>query len=117
LDPQDASSRMELAHVWIQRGEFGPAEEQIDVVLATAQDPCLIAQALRKRGFIEFERGELSQAYSTYTKSLDYEPGSELARRELGLLYETMKSQGLAELPSPEYIPPRGPQLTTQCTL
>ncbi len=108
---------MELAHIWIQRREFGPTEEQIEFVLANSQDPCEIAGALRKRGFIEFERGELSQAYATYTQSLDHEPGSELARRELGLLYETMEAQGFEELPPPEYVPPPSQQLTTQCTL
>ncbi len=117
LDPYNNSVRMELAHVWIQRSEFGPAEEQIEFVLATSQDPCMIAQALRKRGYIEFERGELSQAYATYAQSLDHEPGSELARSELGLLYQTMEAQRFEELPPPEYVPPPGEQLTTQCTL
>jgi hypothetical protein len=117
LDSYNASIRMELAHIRIQRREFGPAEEQIEFVLANSQDPCEIARALRKRGFIEFERGELSQAYATYTQSLDHEPGSELARRELGLLYETMEALGFEELPPPEYIPPPSQQLTTQCAL
>jgi tetratricopeptide (TPR) repeat protein len=117
LDPNNAMIRMELAHVWIQRSDFAPAEEQIEFVLATSQDPCVIAQALRKRGFIELERGELSQAYTTYTESLDHEPGSELARRELALLYQAMESQGFEELPPLEYIPPPSTQLTTQCTL
>jgi hypothetical protein len=117
LDLSNPSARMELAHVWIQRGKFGPAEEQIEAVLATTQDPCVIAQALRKRGFIQFERGELTNAYATYTKSLDHEPGSQLARSELGALYQTMESQGFTDLPPPEYVPPPTGQLTTQCTL
>ncbi len=117
LDPYNNRVRMELAHVWIQRSEFEPAEEQIEFVLATSQDPCMIAQALRKRGYIEFERGELSKSYATYTQSLDHEPGSELARSELSILYQTMEAQGFEELPPPEYAPPPGQQLTTQCTL
>jgi hypothetical protein len=117
LDPYNASVRMELAHVWIQKSQFEPAEKQIEFVLATSEDPCIIAQALRKRGYIEFERGELSKAYATYTQSLDHEPGSELARSELGLLYQTMEAQGFENLPPPEYVPPPGQQLTTQCTL
>jgi hypothetical protein len=117
LDPNNVSIRMELAHVWIQRREFTPAEEQIAFVLATSRDPCEIAQALRKRGYIEFERGQLIEAYATYTQSLDHEPGSELARRELGLLYATMEAQGFEELPPPEYVPPPSEQLTTRCTL
>ncbi len=117
LDPFNASVRLELAHVLIQKRKFEPAEEQIEIVLANSQDPCMIARALRKRGFIEFERGELIQAYTTYTESLDHEPGSELARSELSLIYQTMEAQGFEDLPPPEYVPPPSEQMTTQCTL
>jgi len=117
LDPYNTSVRMELAHVWIQRRKFEPAEEQIEFVLANSQDPCMIARALRARGFIEFERGDLIQAYTTYAESLDHEPGSELARSELSLIYQTMEARGFEDLPPPEYLPPPSQQMTTQCTL
>jgi tetratricopeptide (TPR) repeat protein len=117
LISSDSSARLELAYVRTQLGEFESAEEQIEFVLTNSQDPCAIARALRSRGFIQFERGALIDAYATYTKSLDYEPGSQLARSELRAIYQTMESQGFTELPSPEYVPPPTQQLTTRCTL
>jgi tetratricopeptide (TPR) repeat protein len=117
LDFRDTSARMELAYVRVHMGDFEPAEEQITFVLANTQEPCAIARALRMRGFIQFERGALTEAYATYTESLDYEPGSQLARSELSTIYQTMESQGFAEQPPPEYAPPPTQQFTTQCTL
>jgi tetratricopeptide (TPR) repeat protein len=117
LDSRSTSTRMELALVSTKMGEFDPAEEQIEFVLIKTEDPCVIARALRLRGYIEIERGDLTDAYVSYTKSLDYEPGSQLARNELSVIYHTMESQGFKNLPPSEYVPPpKGQLLFTRCT-
>ena len=117
LAPDNHSIRLELVHVAISTRDFGGAEEQIDVVLANTQDPCLVAQALRKRGYIQFERGELAEAHATYTESLNHEPGSEVAKNELMSIHQMMQARGYADLPPPFFIAPPSNQLTTQCTL
>lgn len=117
LDLHDTGARMEWAYASIQMGKFEPAEDQIEFVLSKTEDPCTIARALRLRGYMQIERGALMDAHATYTKSLDYEPGSQLARSELSVIYHTMESQGFTELPPEEYVPPPTQTITTVCTL
>jgi hypothetical protein len=118
LDSRNTTFRMELAFVSVHMGEFEFAEEQIEFVHMNTEDPCTIARALRLQGYIEIERGDLTDAYESYTKSLDYEPGNQLARNELSVIYHTMESQGFENLPPSEYVPPPGGQLlTTMCGL
>lgn len=117
LAPHNYSVRLELVHVSILTREFGAADEQIEFVLANTQDPCLVAQALRKRGFIQFERGELAEAYATYTESLNHEPASQVAQNEIRSIQQIMEVDGFTNLPPPFFVAPPSNQLTTQCTI
>jgi len=111
LAPYEPTSRLELAHVFVQRREFERADAEIDAALGSTEDRCTLGRAHRKRGFIRFEQGRLSDARAEYLRSLDYDPKSELARSELELLDREITRSG-GEVPAPYQPPPSQTQLT-----
>jgi len=117
LFPLSAQARSELAHLYIQQRKFYLAMAEVEAVLAMTDDPCDVARSLRKIGFIQFEQGKLRDAHATYSKSLEYEPGSQVALSELRVLRKEMISAGWTNLPPEVYTPPTNRQLTTTCTL
>jgi tetratricopeptide (TPR) repeat protein len=117
LDPLSPGSRLELAHVMVRDRRFDDADRQIDGVLATNQDRCVLGRAYRQRGYILVERGRLEEAYAAYQKSLDHEPGSQLALREMVFIAgEIQRQGGPAARAFKPYQPPATPnQVVTEC--
>jgi len=106
--------RLEFAHVLSQLRRFDETLDQVDAVLRLTEDPCVIARALRKRGYVQFERGELREAFKTFRKSQTYEPKSPVARNELQLLFGMMQDAGL---PPADFTPPPTTQSAHACSL
>lgn len=117
LRPGDPGLRLELAHAQTFRRKFDAVLDQVTRVLHTSDDPCIIARALRRRGYIEFEQGELRKAFATYRKSQEYEPQSPIARNELAALRQAMAEAGWQDLPPDTFTPPPTTQSATRCTL
>ncbi len=116
LTPVEVYARQEFTHSLINKKKFQRALEQINITLRLADHPCDIAAALRKRGFIEIEQGELKTALATYRESQQYEPYSPIADQELELLYQLLKEQGETDLSSANYQAPPSSQTTTTCS-
>lgn len=119
LGPLSPTTRLELAHVLVQGKRFDDADRLIDGVLATTQDRCHRAHALRQRGYILVERGRLEEAYAAYQKSLEHEPTSQLAVRQMVFIAtEIQRLGGAAARAFKPYQPPPAPagqQLVTEC--
>jgi tetratricopeptide (TPR) repeat protein len=118
LDPLSPGTRLELAHVLVQGRQFDDADREIDGVLSTTSDRCQLARAHRQRGYILVERGRLEEAYAAYQKSLEYEPSSQLALREMMFIaQEVQRLGGAAARAFKPYHPPanRPPQIVTEC--
>jgi tetratricopeptide (TPR) repeat protein len=118
LDPLSPGTRLELAHVLVQGRKLDEADSQIDGVLATTDDRCQLARAWRQRGYILVERGRLEDAYAAYQRSLGYEPGSQLAVREMVFIAQELQRLGgpAARAFKPYQPPPaRSPQVVTEC--
>ena len=113
--PLSGIVHLEFAHVLVMEGKLIEADEHVDYVLANSQDRCDLGRAWRRRGYIRFEQGKLSEARSAYQKSLDYEPGNRIALSELQLLETEIVRRGGE--PSSYMPPPSGDQVTTECTL
>jgi hypothetical protein len=104
--------------VLVQGRKFDDADREIDGVLATTADRCQLARAYRQRGYILVEHGRLEEAYAAYQKSLEYEPSSQLAMREMVFIAEEVQRLGGAAARAfKPYRPPanRSSQVVTEC--
>jgi tetratricopeptide (TPR) repeat protein len=81
------------------------ADAEIDGILAAADadDNCTLARAWRRRGYIRFEQQRWDEARAAYERSLEYQPGNELALTELELISQQIGPSD-----------PLSPALTTQ---
>jgi tetratricopeptide (TPR) repeat protein len=113
LTPLAVGPKLELAHTLIAQGQLDKAEELVDAALAVAQDRCELGRIWRKRGYIRFDQGKLSEARDAYKKSLEFDPQSRTAIEEIELLEgEIVKHGGT---PDPYKPPPPGEQIAVQC--
>jgi tetratricopeptide (TPR) repeat protein len=94
LSPANANVRGELVQTLIMEKRPDDADRELDVALSFADSPCETARLWRKRGYILFDRGKLVDSYRAYTRSLDFDPQSELARSEMGLIVATLRRAG-----------------------
>jgi len=88
--PFEHDVRQELIHVLVGTGRLDAADAEVDGILAAADadDNCTLARAWRRRGYIRFEQQRWDEARAAYERSLDYQPGNELALTELELISE-----------------------------
>jgi hypothetical protein len=118
LDPLSAAPRLELVHLLTTSHELDAADLQLDEVLAFSRDKCDLGHAWRKRGFVLVERSKLEQAYAAYQKSLEYDPASKIAIREMAfILEESRRLGGPAARAFKDARPPAATETTvTSCT-
>jgi tetratricopeptide (TPR) repeat protein len=117
LSPRYPSWRLELAKSLTMVKRFDEADQMIESVIASsATDSCRLGVAWRSRGYLLFDRGELRESYEAYRKSLEYDPGSSIARSELELLRQELARMPEGEEALPDYEPPAlGNQVVKQC--
>ncbi|HVV50641.1 MAG TPA: tetratricopeptide repeat protein, partial [Polyangia bacterium] len=94
LAPANANVRGELVQTLIMEKRPDDADAQLDVALEVAGSACLQGMLWRKRGYILFDRGKLVDSYRAYARSLELDPGSELARGEMSLIVATLRQAG-----------------------
>ncbi len=104
LDPLAPMWRLELVGSLTDVKRFDDAAREIELVLAQTEDRCTLGAAWRKKGFLEIERGQLEQAELAYRKSLDYEPGNDIALSELKIILDQRMERG--DGPPAPYAPP-----------
>lgn len=114
LEPSNANVHLELALALAAIHRHEEALAEVDRVLGTNDDACLVALGWRRRGYVLFELGELGAARAAYEKSLTFEPDSAVAQDELTTIADALKVKG-----SPgsgrTYLPPPARLLTTSC--
>jgi tetratricopeptide (TPR) repeat protein len=112
LSPTTPQAPNELTHALVFQRKFDRADAVIDTVLANTDDRCELARAWRRRGYIRFEQRRLDDSRIAYQKSLEYDPGSEIARSELALLHGEIEREG----GHPDwYVPPASGTKVTVC--
>jgi tetratricopeptide (TPR) repeat protein len=113
--PHAPMIRLELATVLTHDREHRAAEHEIQAVLDMTDDPCMRGAAWRKRGFLQFEAGELEAAYDAYAQSLRFAPASDTARSEMLLIRQQLSQLG-REVPADYVPPPTAAMNVIQCT-
>ena len=119
LVPLSAEPRLEIVQVLVKSKQLDAAMAELDAVLQLPMGKCMQGVAWRKRGFVLFELGKLKEAYQAYQKSLDFDPGSQIAYSELRVLAaEILRSEKLGSAEKRLYTPPpiSPGQSTTRCT-
>lgn len=107
--------RLELAHAMSAIGQNDQALAQVDAVLRTADGACTLARALRKKGFILIDQGDLQLAHAAYVESLKHEPGNRIALSELKVIEDQANAPYSANKIGAYTPPPQGEQVTTTC--
>jgi Tetratricopeptide repeat len=117
LSPATANVRGELVQTLIMQKRPDDADAELDVALEFADSDCQRAMLWRKRGYILFDRGKLVDSYRAYARSLDFDPGNELARSEMGLIAATLKRAGTYDekVLAPLIAPASGKMRVTRC--
>jgi tetratricopeptide (TPR) repeat protein len=113
LSPGNANIRGELVQSLIGQKRLDDADKELDVALAVAVDPCHVAMLWRKRGYILFDRAKLVDSYRAYARSLEDDPDSQVARREMKLIVSELQRAGGYDAKALEgYTPPPSGGLT-----
>jgi tetratricopeptide (TPR) repeat protein len=115
LGPMEFSPRLELAHAFAALKRPDQAVPHLEVALRIAHNPCYLARAWRKMGFVRFDQGRFADAKEAYQNSLKYEPNNALALGELKLINEAL-AKGGAQNPGAAAQYPQVPQITTHCS-
>lgn len=102
VSPTSAVGYSELAQTLTLAGRYQEALAQVEVGLGMSASDCESARLLRKRGFIQFEQGELMLSRKTYLQSLQLDPSSALAKSELQLIESTLRKKGVPFDSSPQ---------------
>jgi hypothetical protein len=118
LSPGNPNVRGELVQTLIMLKRLDDADAELDAAVRLAgSSPCHLGMLWRKRGYILFDRGKLVDSYAAYAKSLEYDPGSEIPRKEMALIVsELRRSGGYDAKALKQYTPPPPGKLTvTRC--
>jgi hypothetical protein len=94
LVPTDPVSRSELAHAYGLTGRHDQGDTLLNEALPLATNNCERARILRGQGFILVERRKLVEAYQVYAKSLELDPGSDVARKEMAFIVSELRRSG-----------------------
>ena len=114
LDPLTPMWRLELVGSLTAAKRFDDAEREVRLAIAQTDDACTLGGAWRKKGFLEIERGQLEQAELSYRKSLEYEPGNEIALSELKVILRERMQKGDGP-PAPYEPPPSTAPIPSRC--
>lgn len=115
LTPTDVRPRLELGMAFAIVKRYDEALAQDRAVIQQSTDACTIATALRHEGFTYFDMGLLESARLAYEKSLEYEPQSPVAARELkGLAVARAARHGNPQ-EAAAFVPPPSIQTLTKC--
>ncbi|MBV9945687.1 MAG: hypothetical protein JOZ69_02440, partial [Myxococcales bacterium] len=86
---------------------FDEADAEIDAALESAESPCQLAFLWRKRGYILFDRGRHADSFNAYVRSLEFDPDSELAKKEMETIVSELRRTGNFDgAPLKAYTPP-----------
>jgi tetratricopeptide (TPR) repeat protein len=113
IDPTDERAAGELAHVYVSEKRWDAALAQIEHALKTTVDPCNQAILWRKKGYVFTEQRSLTEARRAYLRSLELDPGNDLAVNELRLLGRLAGNSGGSEPPTS--MPPSTSSTTSGC--
>ena len=94
LAPLDAAAPGELAGIYARTGRLDEASVLLTATMPLATSDCERARLLRAQGYVSVERGKLLDAYYTYTRSLELDPGSPVGRREREYVKTALRSRG-----------------------
>jgi len=107
LSPGHAGFRAELAQTLIREKKLDEADAEVDAALEFTDSPCELGLLWRKRGYILFDRGRLADSFNAYARSLDFDPGSELAKKEMETIVSELRRTGnFNGAPLEAYTPP-----------
>jgi tetratricopeptide (TPR) repeat protein len=115
LRPSAGQPRLELSMALINAGRVQDALAEADKVLATSENPCMVALAWRRRGYILVDLGDLPSARDAYQKSLVIEPTSDIAKKELAFIEDALKAPAKTH-PKGFVPPPPAAMSVTSCT-
>jgi tetratricopeptide (TPR) repeat protein len=118
LSPANPNVRGELIQTLIMLKRLDDADAELEAAIRLAgSSPCHLGMLWRKRGYILFDRGKLVDSYAAYAKSLQYDPGSDIPRKEMALIVnELRRSGGYDEKALKKYSPPPPGELrVTRC--
>jgi hypothetical protein len=116
IAPFDAGVHLELVHALVNQRKLDAAGAEAELGLRYAVGNCQTGLALRKKGYVLFEQGNLLDAYRAYQKSLQYDPGSKIAVSEMLLLAQTLTRTGEAPSEIRTFVPPPSQTSKTRCT-
>ena len=94
LSPGDAGLRAELAQTLIQEKKLDEADAEVDAALESTDSPCQLGLLWRKRGYILFDRGRLADSFNAYARSLEFDPGNDLAAKEMETIVNELRRTG-----------------------
>jgi tetratricopeptide (TPR) repeat protein len=94
MDPTNVDFRGELSFALIGLKRLDDADREVDVGLSLASSDCNRAFFWRKRGYILIDRGNLADAYRAYGESLKFDPGSDVAHKEMSLIVRQIRDKG-----------------------
>jgi 8-oxo-dGTP pyrophosphatase MutT (NUDIX family) len=97
LAPVSAHARSELAHVYARTGRLDQAAALLDEALPLAENDCERARILRGQGFVLVERRNLLEAFQAYARSLELDPSSAVATKEIAFIGSELRRTGRAE--------------------
>jgi tetratricopeptide (TPR) repeat protein len=95
LRPTWPAAHQELITVLFMLKKTDDADKAIDAAMGLSSDRCDLAAMHRRRGYIRIDQGRLEEARDDYRKSLEYEPGNDIATRELELIDREIRKKAL----------------------
>ncbi|MDR2216367.1 MAG: hypothetical protein LBE59_11090 [Nevskiaceae bacterium] len=108
LYPTSMTSRMELVTVLNQLQRFDESEQIIDESLGMTNNRCDLARIYRRRGYMRIDQGRLPEARADYVKSLEFEPGHQVALSELLVIDQELEKAGALKPGEAYKAPPPG---------
>jgi len=106
LMPLENHPRLELAFALTMAKRYEESLAQDRAVIEHTNDGCLIATALRHEGSTYIDMGMLESARLAYEKSLELEPSSAIAARELKTIAQGLAARRADPKGAGEFVPP-----------
>ena len=114
MRPASPEARLEQSMALSMSGKPQEALAVADALRISSSDGCTVAAALRRRGYILVDLGDLAGAREAYRQSLAIEPDSVVALKEMALIESRLeRSAGGSRAALPPLVP--GPVRVTTC--
>jgi tetratricopeptide (TPR) repeat protein len=113
MRPLDPAFRGELVHALASGGRLDDADREIERALALKPGRCTAARLWRSRGYVLVERKKAVEAYQAYVKSLELDPTSDVARKQLKTIVQMLQAAGSPDAEALSRIPVAGVTTTT----